>query len=158
MLEVDSPDRSSFRKNGGKLILMQPQTGGPFSPLAMVDWYEELNAFEGGSTRDFQPAKKFARLFMQPGAQHCGGGPSTSSLDPFPSIVNWVENGNAPDTLLSTAPAATPWPGRARPLCPYPAYARYKGAGDINDASSFECHAERTKGRHEHQTWSDDDT
>jgi feruloyl esterase len=28
---------------------------------------------------------------------------------------------------------------RSRPLCPYPKQARYQGAGDINDATSFRC-------------------
>ena len=27
----------------------------------------------------------------------------------------------------------------SRPLCPYPAHARYDGKGDINDAASFDC-------------------
>jgi feruloyl esterase len=26
-----------------------------------------------------------------------------------------------------------------RPLCPHPQEAKYKGAGDINDAASFRC-------------------
>jgi feruloyl esterase len=26
-----------------------------------------------------------------------------------------------------------------RPLCPYPAVAKYKGAGDTNDAANFTC-------------------
>ena len=27
----------------------------------------------------------------------------------------------------------------SRPLCKYPAYPRYKGSGDSDDASSFTC-------------------
>jgi len=147
-LQVDSPDRRAFKRHGGKMIITQPQSGGPFSPLAMVDWYEKLNRFEGGNRNDFRETQSFARLFMQPGAQHCGGGPSTSSFNAFPSVVDWVENGNAPDSILSTAPNATPWPGRTRPLCPYPAYAKYNGTGDINLASSFTCQADPRPHRH----------
>jgi feruloyl esterase len=84
---------------------------------------------------------------------HCGGGPSTSQFDAFAAVVNWVENGDAPDSILATAPAATPWPGRTRPLCPYPAIARYKGTGDVNLAASFEC---RTP-RHHHHRHHDDE-
>jgi feruloyl esterase len=29
----------------------------------------------------------------------------------------------------------------SRPLCPYPQLPRYKGTGDINDASNFVCSA-----------------
>ena len=28
---------------------------------------------------------------------------------------------------------------RQRPVCAYPAEARYKGSGDVNDAASFTC-------------------
>lgn len=139
LVDVDSPDRSAFRNRGGKLMIYQPQSGGPFSPLSMLDWYGKLNAFEGGTAHNFRPAQKFARLFMMPGAQHCGGGPSTSTINPFPQLVDWVENGNAPESILGTAPSATPWPGRTRPLCMYPAYPRYNGSGDVNVASSFTC-------------------
>jgi len=31
-----------------------------------------------------------------------------------------------------------PWPGRSRPLCPFPKFAAYKGSGDIEDAGNFE--------------------
>ncbi len=98
-----------------------------------------MNAFEGGSSGNFEPVQQFARLFMQPGAQHCGGGPSTSTFNAFNQIVDWVENGNAPETIVGTAASSTPWPGRTRPLCPFPSYPHYDGTGDINAASSFSC-------------------
>jgi feruloyl esterase len=123
------------------MIITQPQSGGPFSPYGMVDWYQNLNANMGGTPTDFTPTQSFARLFMQPGAQHCGGGPSTSTIDAFSSVVNWVENGVAPDQLIGTAPAATPFPGRTRPLCPFPAYAQYTGSGSIESAANFVCAA-----------------
>lgn len=139
LLETASTNLSTFAGNGGKLIIYQPQTGGPFSPLAMVDWYEKLNLASGGSALDYSRAQQYARLFMMPGAQHCGGGPSTSTIDAFTSVVQWVENGAPPAQIIGTAPAATPWPGRTRPLCPYPAYARYNGSGSIESAANFSC-------------------
>ena len=148
---------SSFAVGAGKLIIWQPQSGGPFSPQDMVNWYTEMNAamrrghggFKGkqGDQGSFKAARSFARLFLMPGVNHCGGGPGTSQIDAFSPLVNWVENGVAPESILGTAPAATPWPGRTRPLCPYPQYARYKGTGDINVAANFECRSD-----------SDDDT
>jgi feruloyl esterase len=62
--------------------------------------------------------------------------------------VNWVEKGIAPQSILAarTAPAggpqaanATQAPAMTRPLCPYPAVARYKGTGSTDDAASFSC-------------------
>lgn len=141
LFDVDSTDLSPFRNRGGKVLIYQPQTGGPFSPLAMVDWYKELNRHASGSPANYAKVQSFARLFLVPGAQHCGGGPSTGNFEALPAVVNWVENGVAPERLIGTAGTSTPWPGRTRPLCPFPAYAQYKGTGDINQAENFVCAA-----------------
>ena len=161
LFQTASTDLNAFRSNGGKVLIYQPQTGGPFSPLAMVHWYEDLQRsgkghghharssegrdggeMRGPSTGDLGDVQSYARLFLMPGAQHCGGGPSTSSIDPVSAVVNWVENGVAPDRLIGTAGPSTPWPGRTRPLCPYPQYAHYKGSGDINQSENFVCRAD----------------
>ena len=81
----------------------------------------------------------FARLFLVPGMGHCSGGPGTTQFDTLTPIVKWVEQGIAPDTIIATAPAGTPWPGRTRPLCPYPTIASYAGGGSIEDAANFVC-------------------
>ena len=148
LLNVDDTDLSPFKRSGGKLIIWQPQSGGPFSPQDMVNWYTGMAREMGG----FEKTQDFARLYMMPGVNHCGGGPGTSSIDAFSPLVDWVENGNAPDTILGTAPAAgNPFPGRTRPLCPYPAYAKYKGTGSVELASSFECHVDKHHGHgHDH--------
>jgi feruloyl esterase len=147
LLNVDDTDLSPFKRRGGKLLIWQPQTGGPFSPQDMVNWYTEMSHEMDG----FEETQRFARLFMMPGVNHCGGGPGTSTIDPFSSIIDWVENDRAPETLLGTAPAAgNPFPGRTRPLCPYPAYAKYKGTGSIELAENFECHVDKHRDRDHH--------
>jgi feruloyl esterase len=133
LLNVDDTNLSPFQKHGGKLIVYVGQTGGPFSPQDLVNWYNGMGTAMGGKPQTF------ARLFLVPGMGHCGGGPATSTFDPFTPIVNWVENGVAPDSITGTAPTATPWPGRTRPLCPFPQYAHYNGTGDVNVASNFTC-------------------
>jgi len=146
LLNVDATDLSSFKRQGGKVIIWQPQSGGPFSPQDMVNWYSAMSR----EMRGFEETQEFARLFMLPGVNHCGGGPGTSVIDAFSPVVDWVENGKAPATILGTAPATgNPFPGRTRPLCPYPAYARYKGAGSIELADSFECSVDHDRG-HDH--------
>jgi Tannase and feruloyl esterase len=139
LLDVDSTDLSAFNGHGGKAIIYQPQTGGPFSPLAMENWYQAVNVANGGTPFDYSATQSFLRLFMMPGAQHCGGGPSTSTIDAFSAVVNWVENKTPPASIVGTAPATTPWPGRTRPLCPFPAFAHYIGTGSIEVASNFVC-------------------
>ncbi len=158
LLNTNATDLSAFRNHGGKVVIWQPQTGGPFSPQYMVDWYTDMSrAMHGGEGRGrdrgkgkgkVESAQSFARLFLMPGANHCGGGIATSSIDAFSPMVSWVENGIAPASIVGTAPANTPWPGRTRPLCPYPQYAHYKGSGDIDLAENFECRADLRAGDH----------
>ena len=143
-------DYRKFRSKGNKLIVYTGGADPVFSANYHLNWYDRLVAKNDGLER----TQEFARLFVVPGMNHCGGGPSTSQFDAFAAVVNWVENGEEPDSILATAPAGTPWPGRTRPLCPYPAIARYKGTGDISVAESFECRVDR---RHRDRHDGDDD-
>jgi len=77
----------------------------------------------------------WARLFLVPGMTHCGGGQATDQFDMLTTIQNWVEQGQAPDSVLATGKA---FPDVERPLCPYPAVARYD-SGDPTKAASFSC-------------------
>ena len=66
-------------------------------------------------------------------------------------LVNWVERGQAPDSVTASVRGAgnaggvnadvpANWSAsRTRPLCPYPKAAKYKGSGNIEDAASFSC-------------------
>jgi feruloyl esterase len=68
---------------------------------------------------------------------HCGGG--SSALDRFDmltAVTDWVEKGTAPESVIATGRA---FPGRSRPLCPYPSHAHYTGQGDPQDAKNFVC-------------------
>jgi feruloyl esterase len=48
----------------------------------------------------------------------------------------WVEQGEEPQSIMATGAA---FPGRTRPLCPYPQYAAYNGSGDPQDGHNFTC-------------------
>jgi hypothetical protein len=73
---------------------------------------------------------------------HCAGGPATDSFDGLGAITDWVEKQAAPARIEASAlPASTFFPGRSRPLCPYPASARYRGAGSLEDGANFTCSA-----------------
>ena len=52
------------------------------------------------------------------------------------ALTAWVETGATPGELIATK---TLPPHLTRPLCRYPMYPRYVGAGDPNDAASFAC-------------------
>ena len=130
-----SPDLSAFRKRGGKLMVPHGESDPVFSLKDTLAWYDEVNDLNGGK------ADAFVRVFPVPGMCHCGGGQATSQYDAFTALVSWVEKRQAPQSLLATAPAGSPWPDRQRPICAYPLVARYNGAGDIEKASSFTCKA-----------------
>ena len=126
------------------MIVYTGQADPVFSTKYDVAWYRELIRRNGG----VKETRRFARLFMFPGMNHCGGGPSTSQFDALTPLVHWVEYGQAPDSIIGTAPASTPWPGRTRPICAYPDQARYVGSGSIEDAANFRC--ERPSFDHHH--------
>jgi feruloyl esterase len=54
------------------------------------------------------------------------------------ALEQWVEKGVAPDKLIATHSTGGKV-DRSRPLCPYPAVARYTGKGSIDDATNFAC-------------------
>ena len=95
-----------------------------------MKWWDDVNAASGGK------AATFVRVFPVPGMTHCGGGPATDQYDCLTAIVDWVEQGKAPESVVATGPA---FPGRSRPLCAYPQHAQYKGEGDPESAANFEC-------------------
>jgi hypothetical protein len=101
-------------------------------PRGVINYYRMMaNRHAGKDKPDFEELQKFYRLFRTPGAGHC--------LVPnaFPALVDWVENGVAPASILnSTTVGGVP---RTRPLCPYPTTAIYNGTGDTNNAASFHC-------------------
>ena len=125
-------DLSKFKQHGGKMLVYHGIADGAFTIQQTIDWIEGINKENGGDATDF------VRMYPVPGMGHCRGGQATSSFDMLTAVQDWVEQGKAPETVLATAPAGTPWEGRTRPLCTYPKVARYKG-GDVESADSFVC-------------------
>ncbi len=130
---ASSTDLSAFRDRGGKLVIVQGVSDPIFSIKDTLNWWNDLNQANAGKAADF------VRVFAVPGMNHCAGGPATDQFDAFAALVDWVEHKAAPQQIVATAGPATPWPGRTRPLCPYPLQARYRGTGSIEDAASFAC-------------------
>ncbi|HTR47152.1 MAG TPA: tannase/feruloyl esterase family alpha/beta hydrolase [Verrucomicrobiae bacterium] len=124
---------SSFSGHGGKLLFFHGTSDPWFSPYDTLGYYERLGKDNGGADR----VMAWSRFFLVPGMSHCGGGAATlDNFDLLSAVVDWVENGVAPDFVVAKGKSL---PGRTRPLCAYPKYAHYKGTGDPQDASSFEC-------------------
>jgi hypothetical protein len=141
-----NPAQLGTLKNRGAKVMAYHGTSDPiFSSDDTTAWYESLRSANGGDASDF------ARFYRVPGMTHCSGGPATDQFDMLTPLVAWVENGVAPVSVVAGArgpgnaaaanadvPAA--WsPTRTRPLCAYPAVARYKGSGSLEAADSFAC-------------------
>ena len=123
---------AEYRDHGGKLLILHGVSDPIFSANESIRYYNRFVDANRGPTK----ARAFARLFLVPGMTHCGGGPATDVYDTLTAMINWVENEDAPDKIIATGNA---FPGRSRPLCPYPAFAYYTGKGSVEDADSFVC-------------------
>jgi feruloyl esterase len=134
LVGAQSTDLASFRKRGGKLIVPHGGADPIFSVNDTIDWWRKVDTANHGK------ANSFVRVYVVPGMNHCGGGPATDQYDPLTAVLEWVENDRVPDSIEAKAGPTAPWPGRTRPLCPYPSVARYR-SGDINKAESFVCAA-----------------
>ena len=132
----DNPDLTAFRNNGGKMVLWQGWSDQLLAPQGATTYYDKVVDVIGGLGK----TQDFARLFMAPGVGHCGGGAGPQPTGQLQALVDWVEHGKAPKTL--TAQKTDPTTGNVietRPLCAYPEVAVYKGHGDTNKASNFDC-------------------
>jgi feruloyl esterase len=87
-----------------------------------------------------QAARANSRLYIAPGVAHCGGGEGADNADLLAAVMQWVEAGKAPATLVaSKQDAATGKALFTRPLCEHPRWPRYDGKGDIRSAASYSC-------------------
>ena len=124
---------STFAGKGGKLIFYHGMSDPWFSANDTTRYYERVVAENGGSAA----VRGWSRLFLVPGMGHCqGGAAALDRFDLLSAIVEWTENGQAPEAVIATGRA---FPARSRPLCPYPGYAQYAGSGDPESAASYQC-------------------
>jgi feruloyl esterase len=123
---------TSFSGNDGKLIFYHGVSDAWFSALDTIDYYRRMSAANGGMDQ----VRNWSRAYLVPGMLHCNGGQALDRFDLLTAIVDWVENEKAPDRVTATGRA---YPGRSRPLCPYPEFAHYTGNGDSEAAENFDC-------------------
>lgn len=125
--DASNSDLDAFRKRGGKMLLMHGTVDMAIPPSNSIQYYERLKARYGGEL------ETFFKFYVTPGFGH-GDGPFSNlqwaSLD---ALDAWVDQGRVPGPQTVNG-----GPG-ARPLCEYPAWPKYNGAGDPKAASSFVC-------------------
>ncbi len=134
VLDSRNPDLTAFNNRGGKLIMYHGWIDQNISPRNSIQYFESVQQKMGGEKK----TGDFLRLFMAPGMGHCGGGPGPNTLDALSALERWVEKGKTPDSIVATHSTGGKV-DRARPLCPYPQFAKYKGTGSTDDPDSFIC-------------------
>ncbi len=145
MTPVHPRHMNKLAERGGKIMVYHGVSDPIFSVNDSEAWYKGLQEEHDGHAADF------ARFFRVPSMGHCSGGPATDQFDAITPMVNWVEKGQAPDSLIASARGAgnaggvnaevpATWAAdRTRVLCAYPKVAKYKGTGSLELASSFSC-------------------
>lgn len=165
-----NPDLSKFFDNGGKLLHYHGLADPLVPPDVSPRYYEMVKKTVGRNIADSY------KLYLVPGMLHCRGGAGAFNFggagqaddsgnrplrydakhDMFLALVDWVERGRAPSTLIGAAYktelGGAPIKAKqnttfadgvrnTRLLCPYPLAARVKRDKfyDTRDASAFEC-------------------
>lgn len=143
--ESKPSNMGALRARGAKMVLYHGVSDAIFSADDTRQWMERLNQ------EKVNPGSDFARYFPVAGMNHCSAGLATDQFDLLTPLVQWVEQGVAPQAVVANARGAgnpggvnTELPGswsptRSRPLCAYPSVATYKGSGSIEDAQNFSC-------------------
>jgi feruloyl esterase len=135
--DAAKPKLTEFKQNGGKMLIFHGNSDPVFSVKDTMRWYDFLDFGLVGR------AHEFVRLYRVPGMPHGQGGPSADKFDMLQPLVSWVERKQVPQEIVAATRPDNPeitalMAGMTRPLCPYPAYARYN-KGDFLAASSFQC-------------------
>ena len=135
----------ALRARGAKMVLYHGVSDAIFSADDTRQWMERLNQ------ENVNPGSDFARYFPVPGMNHCSAGLATDQFDLLTPLVQWVEQGIAPQAVVASVRGVgnaggvnTELPAnwsstRTRPLCAYPSVASYKGSGSVEDAQNFSC-------------------
>ena len=113
LMASDNPDLSAFRDRGGKLVLYHGWADQLIVPQGTIDYYDRVTQKLGGG---YAHTQEFARLFMAPGVAHCAGGDGPQPQGLLQAVVDWVEAGKAPATILAKKEVEGHM--QSRPLCP----------------------------------------
>ncbi|MBL0252897.1 MAG: tannase/feruloyl esterase family alpha/beta hydrolase [Polaromonas sp.] len=135
---------NALQKRGAKMMTYHGVSDPVFSEADTRAWVDRVNQVVPNGSN-------VVRHFSVPGMNHCSGGPAADQFDALTPLVQWVEQGIAPQSITASVRGAgnaggvnaelpKTWAAnRTRPLCAYPAVAQYKGSGSLEDAASFSC-------------------
>ena len=79
---------------------------------------------------------KFLRLSLIPGFAH-GEGAFNAGFDALGTLEHWLDTGEFTSPVLRDNNRSRH--GRTRPMCLYPNWAQYTGAGDTKSSTNYRC-------------------
>lgn len=130
LLHVDD-DLTPFFRHGGRLLMYIGWNDG-HNPEELIRYYQSLMRRAGPASRSDM------RLITIPGMAHCYGGAGCDTFSKLDAINDWVSRSRPPERIVASR-IGNGQTVRSRPLCAYPAVARYDDHGDMNVAASFTC-------------------
>jgi feruloyl esterase len=132
LLYGGDPDLSRFFRRGGKLLMYHGWADPLVTPDTSLIMFKRITEAVG------RFSSNSLALFMVPGMAHCQGGPGTDVFDKVAVLDQWVSSGRTPRSIVASHMTGGVV-DRTRPLCAYPATAKYTGTGSTDDARNFRC-------------------
>ena len=129
---------AAYREAGGKVLIWHGLADPNITPMNAIGYWqavrdtlhpEPLDGQDGPSNTDPR-LDDLIRLFLIPGMYHCDRGEGLGSLDVTTPLMDWVEDGQAPETLFASATEVDARAGRGRPIQRFPYLTVLKPGGD----------------------------
>jgi hypothetical protein len=130
--DANRADLSAFIARGGKILMAHGTHDALVSTRATEQYLSRLRNTMGNAKVD-----SFLRYYEIPGYGHSTSSVFNAAWDSVTTLEDWAEKGAVPGSQVVADTAGVP--GRTRPLCEYPAWAKYRGSGDVNAAASYTC-------------------
>lgn len=131
IMSTDDADLSGLKLAGGKVIMWHGGADRLIPINGSVDYYRRV-------LEQDENAGEYFKFFEAPGVDHCGLGNGFFPAGVLDRLVEWVEKGKKPETLMGRSLPDKRGRSMQRPLCAYPQVAVYKG-GNVSVASSYVC-------------------
>ena len=126
-----NPNMSPFANKGGKMLVIHGLADAVIPAATSDEFYSRAVASMGQAS-----VNSFMRYYHVPGYAH-GNGPFNLSVDSLTALEKWVEGQTAPTGLVGRDVNAGS--SRTRPLCEFPAWPKFNGTGDVNEAANYTC-------------------
>jgi feruloyl esterase len=131
IVDADNPDLSAFRTSGAKMIHYHHWADTAVPPINSINYFEDVQAVTGDT-------EGFYKFYLVPGGFHGSQGVGATNVRWLETMVDWIENGNAPGELIASR-VKNGETIFTRKICSYPHKAVYRGTGDSNLSENFDC-------------------